>query len=110
MSIRRDIIQTMTENWGCDICGLMTGVLVSYHTRTEVQRDQQDAALVNTWTETEWYVCQGCSGYVDIEGRASLMERATEQGGLAIGEAQTLIDDLLTPSSRAKQQPNLATP
>lgn len=104
VSVRRDITQTMTVGWGCDICGNHAGIQVTYNTRTVVERDDQGEFLVNTWTDTDWDVCLNCSTHVDNSERAALMERAAEQGEHHPMEAADVVDGILTPLSRTKVQ------
>lgn len=111
MSVRNEITQTMSVEWGCDICGAAAGAMVLYQTRTAVNRYDNGDALVNTWVETRWDVCGTCSKHVDNGERAALLERATDPQADRTAhnpvEAALILDALLTPLSRQKEEPTL---
>lgn len=111
MSVRNEITQTMSIQWGCDICGAASGPFVIYQTRTAVNRYDNGDTLVNTWVETKWDICQTCSKHVDNSERAALAERATDPQADRTAHtpqvATLIIDAILTPLSRQKEEVTL---
>lgn len=76
MPTHKYIHQASTVGGGlCDLCTANHAVWV-YRTRSEVVRSARDGdQVVDSWTESVWYVCATCGALIEARNRLDLMGR-----------------------------------